>query len=124
MRAMSRAIAAFIAAGRALLGVGLLAAPGPVARRWLGAEADRPAVVELLRGIGARDLALGAGALVNLRDGGSAVPWVAAGAVADAADAVAAIAVGDAIPGGGRWGTVALAGVSAAAGVALALTLD
>jgi hypothetical protein len=124
MRTMARAIAAFIASGRALFGLGLLVAPAAVARRWLGEEAQRPATVELLRGLGARDLVLGAGALANLREGGSPAPWIAAAALADGADAVAAVAVGDAIPPAGRWATIVLAGGLAVAGVALARTLD
>ncbi len=121
---MPRAVAAFIAVGRVLFGAGLLAAPEPIARGWLGDEAQRPAAVELLRGIGARDLVLGAGVLVNLREGGSPTPWIAAAAVADAADAVAAVAVGDGIPATGRWATIVLAGTLAGAGAALVLTLD
>jgi hypothetical protein len=124
MRAMPRAIAAAIAAGRALFGIALLIAPGPVAQRWLGSEADRPAAQELLRGIGARDLVLGTGALVNLREGGSPAPWVAAAALADGADAVAAVAVGDGIPKAGRWATIVVAGALAMAGAALARALD
>jgi hypothetical protein len=124
MRAMPRAIAALIAAGRALLGLALLAAPRRAAQGWLGAEAQRPAVVELLRGIGARDLVLGAGVLATLRDGADPVPWMAAAALADAADAAAALAVGDGIPPGGRWATVAIAGGAALAGAVIVLSYD
>ena len=121
---MPRTVASVIAAGRVLFGIGLLAAPAAVARGWLGEEAGRPAAVELLRGLGARDVVLGAGALVNLRDGGSPAPWIAAGAAADTVDMVAAVAVGDGIPPAGRWATIALATAAAVAGAAVAATLD
>jgi hypothetical protein len=122
--AMSRAVAAVISAGRVALGLALLAAPRRAARGWLGDESQRPATIELVRGIGARDLVLGAGVLANLRDGGSPGPWVAAALIADVADAGAAIAVGDGIPARGRWATAAIAGACAAAGAAVLATLD
>jgi hypothetical protein len=121
---MPRVAAAAIAAGRVLFGLGLFAAPAAVARGWLGTEASRPAAAELLRGLGARDVVLGVGALVNLRDGGSPAPWIAAGAAADAADAVAAIVVGDAIPATGRWATIAIATGAALTGAAVVAALD
>lgn len=116
------ATARAIAAGRVLIGAGLLAAPGTVAARWLGADAQRGATQSALRGLGARDLALGAGVLASLGDG-RARPWVAAGVLADGADLAAAALAGDAIPSGGRAITVALAGGATVAGVWLLTAL-
>ena len=57
-------------AGRALVGVALLAAPAPIARAWVGAD-DTPTTV-LARSLGARDLVIGAGlVLAAARDGGN-----------------------------------------------------
>ena len=67
---------------------------------------------------------LGAGALASLRENRSPAPWVAAAAVADGADAIAALAVGDAIPASGRWATVVLAGALAGMGLIVAQTLE
>ena len=55
---------------RVAYALGLLAAPGRTARPWLGADAGRPAGAIALRGLGARDLALAAGALTAAISGG------------------------------------------------------
>jgi hypothetical protein len=72
------------------LGVGLVVAPGLAARTWFGE--DDASTRLLLRSIGARDVALGAGLLRS----DDARPWLTAGIVADAVDAVASLrAAGD-----------------------------
>jgi hypothetical protein len=106
--------AAALAAGRALIGAALVAAPAPPTRLWTGD--DRPAALVPARGLGARDLALGAGALVALRRGRGARGWIAAGIAGDVADLGASLAAGDAIPRTGRMGVAALAGGAALAG--------
>ena len=50
-----------IGAGRAAIGVALLAAPGPAAKRWLGDVSERPGAQVAISGVGARDLVLGLG---------------------------------------------------------------
>ncbi len=55
-----RRCAWLLAAGRAALGVAVLAAPEQVTARWLGQDnAELPVVGDLARSLGARDLALG-----------------------------------------------------------------
>lgn len=105
-----------LAAGRAALGVAVLAAPEQVTARWLGQQsAELPVVGDLARSLGARDLALGIATLKTLDD--PAGPYVqAACAVVDSVDVLATIIARDALPRKGVLGTVVVAGAAAAAG--------
>jgi hypothetical protein len=79
------------------------------------------------RALGARDLALGLGALTALRraatEPGSACAWVAAGALSDALDAVNTLSAWRELPGRGRWLIVTAASGWALVGAAAALAL-
>jgi hypothetical protein len=77
-------VARQIALARAVLGTGLIAAPGLVSRVWLR-EATTATKV-LGAGFGARDVALGAGLLHALDRGTDPRPWLLAGAAGDVAD--------------------------------------
>ena len=116
------------AIGRALFGLGFVLAPARSGRGWLGELGESPAAVLTVRSIGARDLALGAGAaLATLRgDGATASPWFAAHTVADLADVAGTALVGDEIPSRARNLALAVAGGSAvvATGFAFALARD
>jgi hypothetical protein len=105
---------------RVVLGAGLIALPRLFGRIWSGREADDARAQVLSRALGARDLALGVGGLLALRDGDRrwASRAFAAQAGADAVDLVAILVAGRAL---GRP-TRALAGTMAAgsAGVAAA----
>ena len=109
-------------AGRALVGVALLAAPAPIARAWVGAD-DTPATV-LTRSLGARDLVMGAGLVLAAARGGDASRWLAGGVLADSVDGIFTLAAGDDIPSNGRVATTALAGGSALFGAWLARAID
>ena len=86
-------LAVAFGAGRALVGVALLAAPAPIARSWVGAHGT-PASV-LTRSLGVRDLVLGAGlALAAAARGGDPRLWLAGGVLADTVDGVATLAAG------------------------------
>ena len=71
--------ATVVAAGRVALGVTALAWPSVPARPWVGAAADDVAARVFGRALGARDLALGLGALAALQgpaaEAGSARAW-------------------------------------------------
>jgi hypothetical protein len=114
--------AAALAGGRALIGAAFVAAPAPITRLWTGD--DRPAALVLGRGLGARDLALGAGALIALRRGRGARAWIAAGIAGDVVDLGSSLAAGEALPRTGRIGTAALAGGAVLAGAWLLRALD
>jgi hypothetical protein len=108
------------AASRIAFGVGLLAAPGTVAGRWLGEDAAREPVKVAVRGLGARDIALSVGALASLDDPDRLATWLAVTIASDLTDVAATLAVPSGqLPDNARWGTVALAGAGAAAGAAL-----
>ncbi len=116
-----RTVAQVLAAGRAAFGVAMLVAPGRVVAGWVGPDADRPDFSPIVRGFGARDVALGAGMLVALGDGGKAVrPWVLGSLAGDAADLVAGLAAAKHLPRNGVIGITALAGGAIATGAWLA----
>ena len=107
------------------LGVTALAWPSVPARPWVGAAADDVAARVFGRALGARDLALGLGALAALQgpaaQAGSARAWVAAGALSDALDVVASLSSWRDLPRVTRWLVAASAGGAAVAGAAGAL---
>jgi len=117
----TRTAIAAIALGRIGLGAALLAAPRALAgAAWVGApEARRPVGAALLRAVGARDVALGLGTLLALRDGDALAPWLIGGALADGADAVATALAGAAVPARGRLAVGAVAGGACVAQLAL-----
>jgi hypothetical protein len=101
-------------AARAAIGVALLAAPGPAAKRWLGDVAERPSAQVAIAGVGARDLVLGLGSVWaaggRKRDARS---WLIGSGVADVVDLVSALRARDELNTAALIGTVALAGGSA-----------
>jgi hypothetical protein len=116
-----------VAAGRVALGLPALAWPSVPARPWVGATADDLAARVFGRALGARDLALGLGALAALAgpaaEPGSASGWVAAGALSDALDVVASLASWRELPPLTRWLVAASAGGAALTGAAGALAV-
>jgi hypothetical protein len=109
-----------VAAGRVAIGVTALAWPAAPSRPWVGAAADDLAARVFGRALGARDLALGLGALAALQgQDASASAWVAAGALSDTLDVVASLASWRELPRIGRWlvaGSAAAAALTGAAG--------
>jgi hypothetical protein len=120
----ARSITRLLALGRLALGVGLLAAPGRVAGRWVGEVADRPEGQVLIAGLAARDAALGLGALRALANGHGAPDWIRAGMIADAADLVAVLRARDSLPPLATPAVVALAGGSVVVGAWLQAAVD
>ena len=105
--------ARLVAAGRIGFGLALIVAPERVTALWLGDDAGRAGTRVVTRGLGARDLALGAGVLAVAES--ELRPWVAAAILADTGDLIATIAAGDSVPLVGRL----LVGVVASGGAAL-----
>jgi len=119
--AQARRAAGVLAVGRAVLGVVALVAPALPSRPWVGRAAAAQGPVRLFaRSLGARDLALGLGALLALRHDGPARGWVEAGGLADAGDVAGTLLHFGQLPRGGRLAILALAGGSAAASGLLA----
>ena len=88
------------AVARVVIGTGLVVAPAVFGRFWTGPAAPAENARVLARAVGPRDLALGAGGLLAVREGDPR--WIArsfaAQAVADAVDVVALAAAGDSLP--------------------------
>ena len=116
-----------VAAARVVIGLIALAWPSVPARPWVGAAADDLAARVFGRALGARDLALGLGALTALQrpgsERGSARAWVAAGALSDALDVVASLSSWRELPQRGRWLVIASASGAALTGAAGALAV-
>ncbi len=124
--ALLRRGAVTVAAGRVALGLTALAWPSVPARPWVGAAADDLAARVFGRALGARDVALGMGALAALQrpgaEPGSAAAWVAAGALSDALDVAASLASWRELPRMTRWLVAASAGGAAMTGAAAVLS--
>jgi hypothetical protein len=120
----ARKAAAGVALLRIAYGAALLAAPGRVTRNWLGRDRSRAATTVALRGLGAREVALHAGALLAALRGGGVRPWLAASIGGDCSDVVATFAARDGLPGGAAPKTLAVAGGSAALSAAVVAALD
>lgn len=125
MLPLLRHAATAVAAGRIGLGVAALLWPSVPARPWVGASADELSARVFGRALGARDLALGLGALAAARRAPSgarqAGAWYAAGALSDALDVAVTAAAGPRLPRATRWLVAASAGGAATAGAAGAL---
>ena len=118
-----KAIATGAAAFRALFGVALAAAPGPVGGSWIGSEASRPQAQTMIRGLGGRDIGIGAGTLLALSRDDRPDIWLGAGAVSDLADLVATLAARDQIPSSKFGPSLAVIVVSTLLNGALAAAL-
>ena len=127
LQALARRGAAAVAVGRVAIGLAALALPSVPSRPWVGTAADDLAATVFGRALGARDVALGLGALTALRrtaaDPESASVWVAAGALSDALDVVASLSSWRQLPRTGRWLVAGSAGAAAVVGAAGALAL-
>jgi hypothetical protein len=109
---------------RVVIGAVLLVAPGAAGRRWLGEVATDPRVKVAVRGLGARDLALGLGALRALDRGEPARGWVQLAAVGDTTDAISSVVAVRHLGPVRAMASVATAGAAALIGLAAADRVD
>jgi hypothetical protein len=110
-----RRLAWLIGAGRAGLGLAIVAAPRQVTGRWLGrANAEQPIVTRMAMMLGGRDLALGIASLQTLDDPIAGPRVLAACAVVDTVDAVATILARRSMPRTGALAATVVGGVTAA----------
>jgi hypothetical protein len=117
-------LALLMSRGRIAIGVSALAVPGFFAKRMSGRSETSGVEVPFARMLGARDLALGLGAVIALDRGAPVRGWLEAAALADAVDCLASIASRKQLGRGGFLGTVSLASIAALAGAVLARRLD
>lgn len=114
----TRILAGALAVNRILFGANYLARPASAGPSWIGRAARKPGAQVMIRSQGARDLALGLGALSALvRRDGEARAWMAAHALADGVDAAATWAARDRLPR--RRARLALAIAAGSTAVAL-----
>lgn len=124
-RGTARRAAAGVAAARLALGAVAFVAPSIPARPWVGSgDARLPSVRLFARTLGARDIALGLGALLALQDGGKARGWVEAGGLADLGDSVATLVAFPKLPRITRWGVLASTAGAAASAALIAPYVD
>jgi hypothetical protein len=114
---MSRArqAAVAVAALRIAYGAALAIAPARTTRAWLGDDGARPGAGVALRGLGAREIVLHAGALRAVLADEPVTPWLVASIGGDCSDMAATFAAGsDKLPDGAALKTLLVAGGSAA----------
>ncbi len=92
MTGQAHTAARMLAAGRVLIGATLLAAPDFAAGPWVGDHARTSGARVVVRALGARDAALGAGTLAAVGDRTQLRRWLIASTACDAADFVATLA--------------------------------
>ena len=108
-----------LAASRIALGVSAVVSPRLAATPWVGWSSTHPAGEVLGRAAGARDIALGAGALLAVSQGPRAErTWVGLAAFCDVVDAVTTVATWRRLPSPGRLLVSAAAAGAAVVGVA------
>jgi uncharacterized protein YjeT (DUF2065 family) len=113
-----RLLALVLARGRVVFGLAALVFPGLTARLVLGTNGRGTRA--LLRMVGIRDVALGVGAITNLKEVNQDAEWVSMGALADGGDSVAFLL---APLGWRRAANGVFAGAAAALGLWCARTL-
>jgi hypothetical protein len=126
MNVLVRALAAGLSLNRVGFGLAYLVVPARAGQGWIGRAARDPATQVFARGHGARDIALGAGALATLvrRQPCHARDWMCAQAIADGTDVVATLAARQGLPSGGFRFALFMAGGSAAVAAASAALLQ
>ncbi|HTU15513.1 MAG TPA: hypothetical protein VMF31_09970 [Solirubrobacterales bacterium] len=106
--------------GAARVGFGVVAGafPEKIGRTWIGESAGSPQTRVILRALGARDVALGAGTVeAALRD--DATGWLVVSTLADFGDLTATLLARRDLPRNGVLVTGLFAGSAAFAGLAL-----
>ena len=125
MEKLARALATGLSLNRVVFGLAYLVAPARAGTGWIGHAARDPATQVFARGHGARDIALGAGALGTLVRGQprQARDWLCAQALADGTDLIATLASRRRLPSSGFRLAMLMAGGSTAVAVASAALL-
>jgi hypothetical protein len=116
MNVLAHVLAAGLSVNRLAFGLAYLFAPGRAGQGWIGRTANDPATQVFVRGHGARDVALGAGALATLarREPRRAGEWMSAQALADGADVAATLASRRRLPDSAFRFALAMTSVSTA----------
>jgi hypothetical protein len=124
MEMEDRELARMLGFGRMVIGATMVLAPRKAARGYMGDELASFSTHMAVRGMGARDIALGMGLLVALDNDGDVPRWLEAGALADAGDFLSALANFRELPALRRLAWLATAGSATFLGLKLAGSLD
>jgi hypothetical protein len=119
-----RDLARLLGLARIVLGAASFVAPRWVVRMWTSEDSMSTTLPMAVRGLGARDAAIGIGLLVALENDGAVSRWLEASALSDAADALSTLAAWRRLPGFRRVWLLALEAGSAWLGLQLAAALD
>ncbi len=121
-----RTLAFGLALNRIAFGLTFVVSPGWAGRIWIGPRgAKRPQAQLLARALGARDLALGLGALRALQqnDDAAARAWMAGHTIADGTDVAATLTARRSLPAPAAALSIAVAAGSTAIGALSARSL-
>ena len=110
--------------GRAVIGATLIVAPSVVAKPWIGEDELSDGAKLFGRSLGARDLALGLGVLLAMKEDAPVRGWLEASALADLVDAGATLVHWKKLPPQGRAAVLAIATVSAIQCAVVARAID
>ena len=113
-----------VAGLRIAYGAGLALTPGAVGSKWIGRDGRRPATGVALRALGAREVALHAGAVAAALRGDPVRPWFLASMLGDFTDVLATAGAAANVPDDAPAKTFAVAGGSALLSGALLAALD
>jgi hypothetical protein len=120
----ARTVAVAGARARIAIGIAGIVAPGAAARLMGGRSGSAGLAPVVVRMLGARDIALGLGAVIAIDRGAPVRGWLEGGALADTGDLVASVLGRDRLTPGAFKATAGISGASAALGALLARQLD
>jgi hypothetical protein len=109
---------------RIAYGIGLIAAPARLGRRWLGPAANAAPTQVPLRALGAREIVLHLGAIFAAVRGRPLRPWLAGSIVGDLSDLTATVAGRAELPKGATTATLVVGGSSALVSAAVAAAVE
>jgi len=119
-----RDLARLLGLGRMVIGATMLLMPRQAVKRYMGEEEPSWTAAMAMRGLGARDIALGTGLMVALEEDGDVARWLEAGAVSDAGDFLATLSNFRELPSLRRFLWLLTAGSATYLGLKLAGALD
>jgi hypothetical protein len=120
----ARTVATALARARIAIGIAAVAAPAAAARLMGGRSGSAGLAPVAVRMVGARDVALGLGAVIAIDRGAPVRGWLEGAALADAGDLVAGVLGRERLTPGALKATAGVAGAAAALGALLARRLD
>jgi hypothetical protein len=98
---------------RITYGLGLIAAPGRMGRRWLGPASETAPTQVPLQALGMREVALHTGVVWTTISGGALRPWLAASMAGDLTDVASTLLRRGGLPKGAALATAGVGGGSA-----------